>query len=119
MADRRTRLVLAVVAVTIATLPPGACGGGGDKSSSQPKDVEEQLGFDQSTLEARQAEAENRIQECMKAQGFDYVPVDPVAERVRLFGSGKVRDEQFGYFVTTRGAVAAVRPIPTKGSAPR
>jgi hypothetical protein len=63
--------------------------------------VEQQLGFDQSTLEARQAEAENRIRDCMKAQGFDYVPVDPVAERIRLFGSSKPRDEQFGYFVTT------------------
>jgi hypothetical protein len=78
---------------------PG-CGGG--SSSKQSKlDVEQQLGFDQATLTLRQSRAEARIRDCMKAQGFDYVPVDPVAERVRLFGTANPRDEQFGYYVTT------------------
>jgi hypothetical protein len=90
------------IAFSVSLLALSGCGGGGKSSSEQPKgDVEQQLGFDQSTLETRQAEAEGRIRDCMKAQGFDYVPVDPVAQRVRLFGSGKVRDSQFGYFVST------------------
>ena len=94
-----TRSHVALIFVAVLFLVAG-CGGG--KSSKQEKpNVEEQLGFDQATLEERQTAAEGRIRDCMKAQGFEYVPVDPVAERVRLFGTGKVRDEQFGYYVTT------------------
>jgi hypothetical protein len=84
-----------------------ACGGGGGggTSSSQPAqgDVEQQLGFDQASLDARLSRAESRVRDCMKAQGFEYVPIDPVAQRAALFGSGDVREQerQFGYFVTT------------------
>jgi hypothetical protein len=92
-------LLIAITVVGALTL--SACGAGSKSSQDSKANVEEELGFDQSTLEARQADAENRIRDCMKAQGFDYVPVDPVAQRVRLFGSGKVRDEQFGYYVST------------------
>jgi hypothetical protein len=94
--------VLTAVALTAATIALSACGGGGKSSSKQSNlDVEQQLGFDQSSLTLRQTRAEARIRDCMRAQGFDYVPVDPVAERVRLFGTASPRDEQFGYFVTT------------------
>jgi hypothetical protein len=89
-------VLLASVALALA-----ACGGG---DSSKPKgDVEQQLGFDQSTIDERQSRAEGRIRDCMKAQGFEYVPVDPNAERATLFGTNRNRDleKQFGYFVTT------------------
>jgi hypothetical protein len=91
----------AVLVVASLTLP--ACGGGGRNGSSEPKDVEQQLGFDQSSLDVRESRAEARIRDCMKAQGFEYVPIDPQAQRAALFGSTRDRDieKQFGYFVTT------------------
>ena len=89
-----------------ATLGMAACGGGGGKSSSQQQpqgDVEQQLGFDQASLDARLSRAESRVRDCLKGQGFEYVPIDPVAQRAAVFGTGNVREQerQFGYFVTT------------------
>lgn len=41
----------------------------------------------------------------MKAQGFDYVPVDPRAQRAALVGTADLSEEdfdkQFGYGITT------------------
>ena len=59
--------------------------------------------------------AENLIADCMKAQGFDYVPVDPQAQRAALVGQAGMSEEefnkQFGYGITTlfgkRGGLAA------------
>ena len=71
----------------------GDSGGGGPSaaatSSSAPakpkpvdrRAVEDQLGFDQAGIMARQSRVEAAIRDCMKAQGFDYVPVDPFAQR--------------------------------------
>src|SRR3954470_5614585 len=91
--------------VVLAALALAACGGGGGKSPApaQPRDVEEQLGFDQASLDIRLSRAEARIRDCMKAEGFDYVPVDPAAARAALLGSAHNRDEekQFGYYVST------------------
>jgi hypothetical protein len=95
------RSTITVVLASTALLALSGCGGCGDSSSAQPKDVEQQLGFDQAGLDARQTRAENRIRDCMKAQGFEYVPVDPVSESTAVSGGGRIRDEQFGYFVTT------------------
>jgi hypothetical protein len=100
------RLTTVLIIVVVAATPGVAgCGGTGGKAASrQPKgDVEQQLGFDQASLDARLSRAEARIRDCMKAQGFDYVPIDPVAQRAAVFGTGNVREQerQFGYFVTT------------------
>jgi hypothetical protein len=94
------------IVVLGTTLGMAACGGGGGGTSSSQQaqgDVEQQLGFDQASLDARLSRAETRVRDCMKAQGFEYVPIDPVAQRAALFGSGNVREQerQFGYFVTT------------------
>jgi hypothetical protein len=94
---------LTIVAVG-AALGLAACGGGGKSSSQQAQgDVEQQLGFDQASLDARLSRAEARVRACMKAQGFEYVPIDPAAQRAALFGTGNVREQerQFGYFVST------------------
>jgi hypothetical protein len=99
MSKERPSALLVVAIVLAAGLALPGCFGG--KGSKQSVDVEQQLGFDQATLTLRQSRAEARIRDCMKAQGFDYVPVDPVAERVRLFGTANPKDEQFGYYVTT------------------
>ena len=41
----------------------------------------------------------------MKAQGFDYVPVDPFAQQQALTGKARITDEeftrQFGYGIST------------------
>ena len=39
----------------------------------------------------------------MKAEGFDYVPIDPVAQHAALFGTADLREQekQYGYFVST------------------
>ena len=52
-----------------------------------------------------QTRVEGRIRDCMKAQGFEYVPADPFAQRQALTGKAQMTDEeftkQFGYGVTT------------------
>jgi hypothetical protein len=91
-------LVVAIVILAAGLALPGCFGG---KGSKQYVDVEQQVGFDQHSMILRQSRAEARIRGCMKAQGFEYVPVDPVAERARLFGTANPKVEQFGYYVTT------------------
>ena len=98
------RLRFAGLAAALASLAAlAACGGGSDASSDVP--VEEQLGLEQEGILARQAAAENIIADCMKAQGFDYVPVDPQAQRAALVGQAGMSEEdfnqQFGYGITT------------------
>lgn len=81
-----------------------ACGGGGG-GGGNAQNVEDQLGFDQAGILQRQIRVENMVRDCMKAQGFDYTPVDPAAQRTALIGSATLSDEeferQFGYGITT------------------
>ncbi len=78
-----------------------ACGGSG---GNQPH-VDEQLGFNKEGTEQRQARVENLVAACMRAQGFEYVPVDPKAHRAALLGNSSLSEEdfekQYGYGVTT------------------
>lgn len=95
----------------------GACGGAGEEKSAAkgpPGPVEDQLGFDQAGIIARQSRVEAAIHDCMKAQGFEYVAVDPIAQRAAITGSGRLSDEdfikQFGYGISTfwgRGSAQA------------
>jgi hypothetical protein len=117
MSTTETSMRLATL-LTIATLGCGlclsACGGSGEadgngtsgKSAKQPTGpVEDQLGFDTAGIMARQSRVEADIHECMKAQGFDYVPVDPFAQRAAMTGASRLSDEdflnQFGYGIST------------------
>src|SRR4051812_26772567 len=101
---------VSVLAALISALALSACGGSGnDKTSESQKKsnapIEDQLGFDQAGLMARESRAEDAIRDCMKQQGFDYVPVDPFAQRAALLGSSRISDEdflkQFGYGIST------------------
>jgi hypothetical protein len=109
----RLAIVLTLVLVG-AALGLAACGGGdesasGSEKKSQSKQfngpVEDQLGFDTAGIMARQSRVEAEIRECMKAQGFDYVPVDPFAQRAAVTGVSRLSDEdflkQFGYGIST------------------
>ena len=102
-----------------AALLIGACGGdsGGGASAATPAgtsstgasqsgaSVEDQLGFDAAGILARQSRVEAAIAQCMKNEGFDYVPIDPFAQRAALVGSSRLSDQdflkQFGYGIST------------------
>jgi hypothetical protein len=122
--DRGTRLAArAALALALlgAVLALAACGsdtgGAGATGSGQPSNassstasqtgatVEDQLGFDAAGILARQSRVEAAIAQCMKNEGFDYVPIDPFAARAALVGSSRLTDadflKQFGYGIST------------------
>ena len=94
-----------VLSMLLAGLLLG-CGGNG-KAGDQPLEIEEQLGFSTSSPGSveRQSRVENAIRDCMRAQGFDYTPVDPQARQQALTGKANMTDEeflkQFGYGIST------------------
>jgi hypothetical protein len=96
-------LFIAVVAAGVLAL--AACGSDSAPAEKQPVDVEDQLGFDQAGILARQSRVEAAIRSCMRAQGFQYTPVDPFAQRAKILGSARISDEeflrQFGYGIST------------------
>jgi hypothetical protein len=106
---RQTNL-LATVLVVATGLAAGGCGSQAD-SAGKPKPkaptgpVEDQLGFDQAGITARQSRVEAAVRDCMKEQGFEYVPVDPYAQRAAVTGVSRLSDrdflEQFGYGLST------------------
>ena len=79
--------------------------GGGKASAEKNGKIEEQVGLDEDGIRVRQAAVENLVRDCMKTQGFDYVPVDPAAQQTALTGTaGMSKDDfekQFGYGITT------------------
>jgi hypothetical protein len=95
-------VALSAVALGLALLT--ACAGGGASAAKSGR-LDEQVGLDQDGIRQRQGRAENLIRDCMKAQGFDYVPVDPSAQQAALAGApGMSKDDfekQFGYGITT------------------
>jgi hypothetical protein len=99
---RRSRALIALAAACGLLILAG-CGGG--EGSADTVSVDEQLGLDEEGLLERQAQAENLIRDCMKREGFDYVPVDPHAQRAALLGQQGMSQEdfekQFGYGITT------------------
>ena len=90
----RRGVIIAIV------LLAAACGGGSTKAK-----VEDELGLDPEGIIARQSKIETVIRDCMKAQGFEYVPVDPVAQRTGLTGQSGFNEDEFekayGYGITT------------------
>jgi hypothetical protein len=102
--------------LVVAALAAAAAGCGSSSSSDASSStsttaakpngpIEDQLGFDQAGITARQSRVEAAIRDCMKAQGFDYVPVDPYAQRAAVTGVSRLSDEdflkQFGYGIST------------------
>lgn len=98
-------LVGPLLCAVIAAIGFAGCGGDDPASPATPVELEDQLGFSESGVAERQSRVEGRIRDCMKAQGFDYVPVDPLAQRAALTGKAHMSDEeflaQFGYGIST------------------
>ena len=102
---RFARLRILVLALMgIAALLAVGCGGD-NKSDEPPQELEDTLGFGGDNAKEIQARVENRIGDCMKAQGFEYVPVDPFAQQQAVTGKARISDEeftkQFGYGIST------------------
>jgi hypothetical protein len=96
--------IRAMVSTSVLAAVLAGCAGGA--ANNQPPTVEEQIGLDsREGLMELQSRVEGRIGECMKKQGFEYVPVDPFARQEALTGKARVTDadfnKQFGYGVTT------------------
>src|SRR2546423_8264831 len=99
----RRGLVAVGLACTLAGL--AGCGGGKADAAKDDKRLEQQIGIDDDGIRLKQTNAENLMRDCMKAQGFDYVPQDPAAQQAALVGGQGMRKEdyekQFGYGITT------------------
>jgi hypothetical protein len=99
---RHRALVLALI--SIVALAIAGCGGD-DKSAEPPQELEDTIGFGGDSAKEIQARVENRIGECMRAQGFQYQPVDPFAAQQAITGKARITDEeftkQFGYGIST------------------
>ncbi|MGH2978679.1 MAG: hypothetical protein ACRDLQ_03460 [Solirubrobacterales bacterium] len=97
----RHLLILALALIAAALV----AGCGDEKSNEPPQELEDTLGFGGDAAKEVQSRVENRIADCMKAQGFDYVPVDPFAQQQALTGKARITDEeftrQFGYGIST------------------
>jgi hypothetical protein len=102
----RTRRRALMTAASIAVLALSGCGGDEKAATEKPVvDIEDSLGFDQAGIMSRQSRVEASIGDCMRAEGFEYVPIDPFAQRAALLGSSRLSDrdfiEQFGYGIST------------------
>ena len=95
------------LAVGLLCVLAGLSACGGDKADAAKGDerLEQQIGIDDDGIRLKQTTAENLIRDCMKAKGFDYVPVDPVAQQAALTGAPGMSKEdfekQYGYGITT------------------
>ena len=81
----------------------GACGAE-QKKPAEPVEFEETLGFSGEGIIERQTRVEGEIRDCMKAQGFEYIPVDPLVQERALTGHALTEEEfikQFGDGVST------------------
>jgi hypothetical protein len=103
-----------------AAIVLGACGGG-DRPPEvrQPRgDLEDQLGFNEAGITARESRVEASIRDCMRAQGFDYVPVDPFARQAAITGASRLTDEEFlqrfGYGISTLWGRGGAQPDPNR-----
>jgi hypothetical protein len=96
------RLIMALFA--LASIGFAACGDD-EPPPRQVVELEDQLGFSESGVVERQTRVEGVIQACMSAQGFEYIPVDPLAQRAALTGKARMTDDeflqQFGYGIST------------------
>jgi hypothetical protein len=102
MFERSQRFFLLAFMVAAALLV-AACGD--ENKNEAPVELEDTLGFSREGTQELQSRVENQIADCMKRQGFEYVPVDPFAQQQALTGKARLSDEdfikEFGYGIST------------------
>jgi hypothetical protein len=99
---RGGRLVLFAAAALMAALVTGC--GAEEPQPPEAVEFEETLGFSGEGIVERQSRVEGVIQECMREQGFEYVPVDPLEQERALTGKALTEEEfikQFGEGIST------------------
>ena len=118
---RRRHIIVAALVCVPLLAGCGESKSGGSASGSQAAastggTIEDQLGFTRKGIAAASAKVQNSIAACMKAQGFDYVPVDSVAQQAALVGKPNMSDaefeQQFGYGITTLYGRASAQTDP-------
>jgi hypothetical protein len=117
---RRRYIIIAAIACVPLVAGCGESKSTASTSASQPAatggTIEDQLGFTRKGVAAASAKVENSIATCMKGQGFDYVPVDSVAQQAALTGKPNMSDaefeQQFGYGITTLYGRASAQTDP-------
>ncbi|MGH9002366.1 MAG: hypothetical protein ACRDYV_04490, partial [Acidimicrobiia bacterium] len=101
----RTALLRGLGAAACSLLVLAGCGGGAKSEATNLATIDEQIGIDEEGILERQVQAENKIRDCMQAEGFEYVPVDPGAQQAAMVGrsgmSSEEFEKQFGYGITT------------------
>jgi hypothetical protein len=104
MSAKRIILVLACLGIL------AGCGSdpATNASSSKKKTFEEVLGMDEASQQAREAKVQEAVRTCMKAEGFEYIPLDPSQSNMRVSFKGggdsgdSVKDRKTkGYGITT------------------
>lgn len=99
------RLGVGAVCLAAGLVLLGGCSNGKAGASKNDQSLDEQIGIDDDGIRVKQTSAENLIRDCMKTQGFDYVPQDPAAQQAALVGGQNMSKEdfekQYGYGITT------------------
>jgi hypothetical protein len=101
---RRAGHRLAASAFAIASVMLVLGCGAKEEKPAEAVEFEETLGFSGDGIRERQSRVEGEIRECMKAQGFDYIPLDPLVQERALTGKAMTEEEfikQFGDGVST------------------
>lgn len=101
----RSRRGLVAVGLACLLAALAGCAGGSADAEEKEQSLEEQIGLDAEGIRLKQTTAENLIRDCMKDEGFDYVPQDPTAQEAALLGGQTMSkddfEKQYGYGITT------------------
>ena len=98
---------LLIAGAALLALAASACGGGGDgdPAAAEPASLEEALGMDEKAMQERERKVQDAVAECMRDQGFEYIPLDPSQLRMEVRGPGSFDTSRFrrtrGYGIST------------------
>jgi hypothetical protein len=120
MSAKRIAIVLACLGVL------AGCGSdpANNAFSSKGKTFDEALGIDEASMRARDAKVQEAVRTCMKAEGFDYIPLDPSQSNMRVSFKGggdsgdDLEDRKTKGYGITAGFMAKPRPASAQSDDP-